>query len=570
MRVTALAVLLLISPVALARAGAPTRDFLYTQAGATGADVFVSAQDGSDRISLTGGVGLAADPAWSPDGAQVAFVSSRDSSGNGPLEIDVVGADGSSLRRLTFGAPAGAAKGTLRWAPDGSRIAYLETLGGPMDVWTILPDGGTPHRVTTSGGQKTGLDWSPDGTRLMFTEQSSNGVFVTLVDATTGAQLMQAEGRSPEWSPDGTRIAFVDPQGRVAVMDANGASVTELTDLQSQYPAWSPDGLRVVFAGTYLDTSSPPSRFGYPSRTDLYSAPADASSEAVRITGPFDPLDLGGPRALAPSFSPDGTEILYRENLSTSIWAANVDGRCARPLAGLGTVGEGPYWRPGSVGAAVSCVDVYARAVADPYVALGQLAHVRLTVENHGNLAADVLVHVFASTPGTLVGTVGCDTGGFECHVGSLAPRASRTVSLWISSATPGTRGLGYIVVSTPPDITPDDAHGIVATTVLPCTIVGSWGADRLSGTVEDDRICGLPGPDIVSGGAGDDYLSGGSGNDTIFGGKGHDTILGGGGRDVIFARDGQRDYIDCGTEYDVAVVDRIDHVHHCERVLRK
>jgi hypothetical protein len=38
----------------------------------------------------------------------------------------------------------------------------------------------------------------------------------------------------------------------------------------------------------------------------------------------------------------------------------------------------------------------------------------------------------------------------------------------------------------------------------------------------------------------------------------------------TIFARDGQRGRIDCGTEYDVAVVDKIDHVRHCERVLGK
>jgi len=42
------------------------------------------------------------------------------------------------------------------------------------------------------------------------------------------------------------------------------------------------------------------------------------------------------------------------------------------------------------------------------------------------------------------------------------------------------------------------------------------------------------------------------------------------GGRDVIFARDGERDVIDCGTERDTAVVDRLDVVSNCERVLRK
>jgi Ca2+-binding RTX toxin-like protein len=125
-------------------------------------------------------------------------------------------------------------------------------------------------------------------------------------------------------------------------------------------------------------------------------------------------------------------------------------------------------------------------------------------------------------------------------------------------------------VTSAEPDITPNDTTATSSTTILPCTIVGTSGADHLVGTAKADRICGLTGADWISGGRGDDYLDAGNGNDTVFGGPGHDTILGRGGRDVIFARDGQRDWIDCGTEYDIAVVDKLDHVQNCERVLRK
>jgi hypothetical protein len=52
-------------------------------------------------------------------------------------------------------------------------------------------------------------------------------------------------------------------------------------------------------------------------------------------------------------------------------------------------------------------------------------------------------------------------------------------------------------------------------------------------------------------------------------GGAGRDMILGKGGSDTIYARAGDRDYIDCGSERDVAIVDRIDHVAHCETAVR-
>ena len=41
------------------------------------------------------------------------------------------------------------------------------------------------------------------------------------------------------------------------------------------------------------------------------------------------------------------------------------------------------------------------------------------------------------------------------------------------------------------------------------------------------------------------------------------------GGDDVIWARDGQRDWIDCGGQKDIAVVDRVDVTRRCEAVSR-
>jgi Ca2+-binding RTX toxin-like protein len=104
---------------------------------------------------------------------------------------------------------------------------------------------------------------------------------------------------------------------------------------------------------------------------------------------------------------------------------------------------------------------------------------------------------------------------------------------------------------------------------VLPCTVVGTSSGDVLYGTPGPDRICGLPGPDRIYGLAGNDYLDGGSGADIITGGPGRDVFLGKGGSDTIYARDGQKDWIDCGTERDVAIVDGLDVVRHCVTVVR-
>ncbi|MDQ6749388.1 MAG: hypothetical protein M3Z33_01325 [Actinomycetota bacterium] len=53
-----------------------------------------------------------------------------------------------------------------------------------------------------------------------------------------------------------------------------------------------------------------------------------------------------------------------------------------------------------------------------------------------------------------------------------------------------------------------------------------------------------------------------------ITGGYGRDRIFGGPGKDTIYARDGQRDSIDCGSGNDTVAADKIDRVaKNCEHV---
>ncbi|MGH8855599.1 MAG: Ig-like domain-containing protein, partial [Telluria sp.] len=66
--------------------------------------------------------------------------------------------------------------------------------------------------------------------------------------------------------------------------------------------------------------------------------------------------------------------------------------------------------------------------------------------------------------------------------------------------------------------------------------LVGTAGADRLTGTRLDDTLSGLGGNDELSGGKGNDLLEGGDGNDKLFGEEGNDTLRGGDGDDQMWA----------------------------------
>ena len=253
----------------------------------------------------------------------------------------------------------------------------------------------------------------------------------------------------------------------------------------------------------------------------------------------------------------------------------NADGSCQHQAPGeLGSFTSELSWQPVQpvqVGP-LECVDLRLRVTTERFaLALKEQAASTITIENDGNQpATGIGININAAAPA--LGYFFCPDGMSVsgCSLSDIAPGETRTIQAVVGRPTAGNIDATVTIGSDEPNLVPADATTTVLETVLNCTIVGTPAADVLDGTRGNDRICGLTGADRISGGPGNDYLDGGNGNDTIFGGAGHDTILGKGGRDVIFARDGQRDWIDCGTEYDIAIVDRIDHVRNCEKVIRR
>jgi Tol biopolymer transport system component len=315
-----------------ALAQAPERALLVYTAGAAGGhdELFTIRSDGSGRRRLTGTAGLqragvasASQPAWSPDGTQIAFLREDRNGGR----VAVVDANGGGERSLT----SRGFSSDPSWAPDGSRIAYVEStgmtggvsMGGPS-IFAVPAAGGDPVRLTR--GTRTQFDqdpaWSPDGTRIAFTrlqvdeqgDVSAGDVYVMNADG-GDQRLLVADARSPAWSPDGTRIAFATardrngrtcfaectPNAEIYVANADGTAVTRVTDTTTHEgdPAWSPDGARIAF---HSDFNSPQSGAG--GGTELYSVGADGSCMTWLTNGSalsFDPAwQPGGGRATDP------------------------------------------------------------------------------------------------------------------------------------------------------------------------------------------------------------------------------------------------------------------------------
>ncbi|MBX2997950.1 MAG: PD40 domain-containing protein [Caldilineaceae bacterium] len=99
-----------------------------------------NSEDANAKRRLTEG-GSDGQPAWSPEGSQIAYISQED----GNFEVYIINADGSGKVRLTNDL---ASDGLPVWSPDGQWIAFRSDRGGNWAIYIVRPDGSNLRKVT--------------------------------------------------------------------------------------------------------------------------------------------------------------------------------------------------------------------------------------------------------------------------------------------------------------------------------------------------------------------------------------------------------------------------------------
>lgn len=171
------------------------------------ASVYAMYDNGTNLRSLFPSF-TAFNPAWSPDGSKIAFVSDKD----GNAELYVASADGKNIRRLTY-TPWTELYPT--WSPDGLRIAYTylgQTPPSPLHIVDLM---GNSHRLTFTSYVDGMPSWSPYGNQIVYErEWTLGGVndylqLITLDNQYRVASIVPFSsriGHNPGWSRDGTKI----------------------------------------------------------------------------------------------------------------------------------------------------------------------------------------------------------------------------------------------------------------------------------------------------------------------------------------------------------------------------
>jgi serine/threonine protein kinase/dipeptidyl aminopeptidase/acylaminoacyl peptidase len=366
-------------------------------------DIYLQGVGGRVPINLTGdSTATDTQPAFSPDGEQIAFRSERDGGG-----IFVMGRTGESVRRLADRGynpswspdgtqvivatqnvvtdPVGVADsemwsiavatgqrvrigdthgGQPQWSPGGHRIAYWTNraagrTGGQRDIWTIPAAGGEGVSVTNDAAADWNPVWSPDGTYLYFVSNRGGSVNVwrTPIDERSGRVLGDPEAISTpspftahlSFAKDGKRLAYSSIVEKWNVQRVGFDPASERSEGE---PTW-------VTRGSALWWRPAPSPGG--EWVTLYSG---GGQEDIHIVRP----DGTGLRRLTndraadrrPSWSPDGKRLAFPSNRTGEfqIWVVNADGSDLRAVTDARESLSAPIWSPDGARMAVTVGDV--------------------------------------------------------------------------------------------------------------------------------------------------------------------------------------------------------------------
>jgi Tol biopolymer transport system component len=195
------------------------------------------------------------DPQYSPDGTRIVFVSTR----SGNLEIWACESDGANPVQLTDMEMVHG--GTPRWSPDGRLIAFDSDVEGNSDIYVVSGEGGRVWRLTADPAGDVAPSWSRDGRWIYFGSDRSGSLQIWKMPADGGdaRQVTRQGGFEGFESPEGAFFYYAKGQNVPGIwrVPVEGGEETLVLDHHGAgyWRYWA-----VVAEGIYFATAEEASR----------------------------------------------------------------------------------------------------------------------------------------------------------------------------------------------------------------------------------------------------------------------------------------------------------------------
>jgi Tol biopolymer transport system component/DNA-binding winged helix-turn-helix (wHTH) protein len=358
-------------------------------AGRTIAERSAADQPPSSRLRIvpfTNLPGAVWDPAFSPDGRQIAFFWNGENHGKGDLFIQLVG--GGNPLRLTHSS--GGYPRVPSWSPDGREIAFARCDDNGGAIYVVPALGGPERKVTDTActyGVTGFPNWTRDGRSLVIADRCSPTGPISIMILSLDTALKRClttpppDGSdfAPVLSPDQQTVAFLRWPSDIYTVPIAGGSARRLTEENKAIWAlmWTLDGKHISFisARSGLEKAWRVSAAGGAIEPETqYPGVGALSSDGTRLAYVDPPgfahstpviwrADLSGaggtvlklrqlspPSAdnSAPQPSPDGHQIAFESTRSgnSEVWKSNADGSDPIKLTSFDGLSGTPRWSP--------------------------------------------------------------------------------------------------------------------------------------------------------------------------------------------------------------------------------
>jgi dipeptidyl aminopeptidase/acylaminoacyl peptidase len=257
------------------------------------------------KVARIGGFDVSPDGRWVAYAVGTPFVAENTTRS----AIWIAPARGGDPRRLTTGEKRDS---DPAFSPDGRRVAFLSNRDGGSQIWTVDLSGGEAVRATSVSTEVNGFRWSPDGKWFL----AVSDVFPECTDLACNERRVKERAKSPTKARVAERLLFrhwdswkEGLRTHVWKLPVSGGAAVDLTPGDRDAPPFS------VAGSLDFDVSPDGREFVYASNPD----PVEALSTNADVW--LEPFTGGQPRNLtasnpafdgSPRFSPDGKWIAWR------------------------------------------------------------------------------------------------------------------------------------------------------------------------------------------------------------------------------------------------------------------